>query len=140
MVNSETPACRNAPVKSSLVNACVFFKKPSVLSEFDRSAEETIMFSTSVASTPRTLAEALRVASPAFCSIAFQFTFGALPENHSSNLAASSGLALVHSALAAYFLQQFFQFFCTFGIQLFYFREDLEGLVGSPPKFLIVLM
>lgn len=103
MVNSETPACRNAPVKSSLVNACVFFKKPSVLSEFDRSAEETIMFSTSVASTPRTLAEALRVASPAFCSIAFQFTFGALPENHSSNLAASSGLALVHSALAAYF-------------------------------------
>ena len=103
--------------------------------------DNLIMFSTSVASTPRTLAEALRVASPAFCSITFQFTFGALPENHSSNLAASSGLALVHSALAAYFSATiFFSSSARLAYNSFTSGKIWKGLVGSPPKFLIVLM
>ena len=71
------------------------------MSELERSADETTMFSTWVASTPKTVAEAARVAWFGFCSIAFQSMTGALPENHSSILAASSGFAFAHSALAA---------------------------------------
>ncbi len=39
MVNSATPAWKNAPLKSPFVKACVFFRNPSVLSEFDKSAD-----------------------------------------------------------------------------------------------------
>ena len=46
IVSSATPAWKNAPLKSPFLKACVFFRKPSVLSEFERSAEATIMFST----------------------------------------------------------------------------------------------
>ena len=67
-----TPAWKKAPLKSPFTKAWVFFKKPSVLSELERSAEATIMFSTWVASTPNTVAEAARVAWFAFCSIAAQ--------------------------------------------------------------------
>ena len=101
MVSSETPAWKNAPLKSPLANAWVFFRNPSVLSEFERSAEAHTIFSTWVANTPRTVAEAARVAEPGFCSIEFQSTFGALFENQYSIFSASSGLALAHSALAA---------------------------------------
>ena len=38
-----TPAWKNAPLKSPEVKACVFFRKPSVLSELERSAEAQIM-------------------------------------------------------------------------------------------------
>ena len=86
-----TPAWKKAPLKSPFTKAWVFFKKPSVLSELERSAEATIMFSTWVASTPNTVAEAARVAWFAFCSIAAQSILGALPENHCSILAAKSG-------------------------------------------------
>ena len=72
------------------------------LSELDKSAEETIIFSTSVANTPRTVADAARVAALAFCSIAFQSIWGIFPENQKSILAANSGFAFVHSALYAY--------------------------------------
>ena len=46
IVSSDTPAWKKRPVKSPFANALVFLRKPSVLSEFDRSAEATIMFST----------------------------------------------------------------------------------------------
>ena len=45
IVSSETPAWKNFPEKSPFVKALVFFKNPSVLSEFERSADATIMFS-----------------------------------------------------------------------------------------------
>ena len=45
IVNSLTPACRNPPEKSPFLNGLLFFKKPSVLSELERSAEETTIFS-----------------------------------------------------------------------------------------------
>ncbi len=79
IVNSDTPAWKKEPLKSSLLNACVFFKNPSVLSELERSAEVTIIFSTSPANVANTVAEAARVADPAFCTIALQFTLGASP-------------------------------------------------------------
>ena len=69
IVSSDTPAWKNLPLKSPFVKALVFFRKPSVLSEFDRSAEATIMFSTRSASTPSTVADAARVAESAFISI-----------------------------------------------------------------------
>ena len=56
-----------------------FLRKPSVLSELERSAEATIMFSTCVARAAKTVAEAARVAEPAFCAMPFQSTAGALP-------------------------------------------------------------
>ncbi|MBQ8944440.1 MAG: DUF4838 domain-containing protein, partial [Clostridia bacterium] len=72
----------------------VFFRKPSVLSLFERSAEAKIMLGTCSANTDRTVAEAPRVAAPAFCSTLLQSIFGARPLNHSSSRAAFSGLAL----------------------------------------------
>ena len=42
----DTPAWKNAPLKSPFLKEWVFFRKPSVLSELDKSAEATIMFST----------------------------------------------------------------------------------------------
>jgi len=60
------------------------------------------MFSTCVASAPNTVAEAARVAPPAFCSITDQSTFGAFPEKKASSLQASSGFAFAHSAFTAY--------------------------------------
>ena len=46
IVSSDTPAWKNLPLKSPLVKALVFFRKPSVLSELLRSADATIMLST----------------------------------------------------------------------------------------------
>ena len=69
IVSSETPAWKNLPLKSPFVKALVFLRKPSVLSEFERSAEATIMFSIFSAKTPSTAADAARVATPAFTSI-----------------------------------------------------------------------
>ncbi|MNL22461.1 hypothetical protein D3C87_1438100 [compost metagenome] len=66
MVNSATPACKNAPLKSFFFKIDDFFKKPSVLSLLDKSAEETIMFSTFSARYPKTAAEASLVAALAF--------------------------------------------------------------------------
>ena len=124
MLSSETPAWKKAPLKSPRLKACVFFRKPSVLSELERSAEATTMFSTCVASAPNTTADAARVATSAFCWIASQFTFGAFPEKNSANLAASSGFSFAHSALAAYFSATIFQIFGTFCIQFGNFREN----------------
>ena len=98
MVSSATPACRNEPEKSSLVNAVVFFRKPSVLSEFDRSAEETIMFPIFPANAAKTVLDAARLACPGFCSTEEKSKTGALPENHSSKRAALSAFALAHAA------------------------------------------
>ena len=66
IVSSETPVWRKAPEKSPFVKACVFLRKPSVLSEFERSAEATIIFSTFLASNPRTADDAALVADPSF--------------------------------------------------------------------------
>ena len=93
MVNSATPAWKNAPLKSPFVKACVFFRNPSVLSEFDKSADAQTMFGTCSARTPSTVADALRVGSLAFCWMEDQSIFGAAPLNHSSCMAAFSGLA-----------------------------------------------
>ena len=46
IVSSETPAWKNCPEKSPFTKARVFLRNPSVLSELDRSADETIMFPT----------------------------------------------------------------------------------------------
>src|SRR5690554_296712 len=96
MVNSETPTCRNAPEKSSFENALVFFKKPSVLSELERSADATTIFSTSSASTLNTVADAARVAESDFCSMACQSILGSSRENHDCFFAANAGLASFH--------------------------------------------
>ena len=53
---------RNAPLKSPFTNACVFFRKPSSLVELERSARRASYFLHQVASTPKTVAEATRVA------------------------------------------------------------------------------
>ena len=60
MVSSDTPACKNAPLKSPLANAFFFLRKPSVLSELARSAEATIILGTWSAKWERSRAEALR--------------------------------------------------------------------------------
>ena len=70
MVNSQTPACKNAPEKSPFLNALELFKNPSVLSEFERSADETIIFSIPLANAPKTVADAFLVAAPDFCTMA----------------------------------------------------------------------
>src|SRR5574344_1231067 len=101
MVSSATPAWKNAPEKSPRTMLLVFLRKPSVLSELERSAEAQIMLGTCSAKTPKQAADAARVAEPAFCSTLLQSTLGALPLNHSSIWAAFSGLALRHSASAA---------------------------------------
>ena len=69
IVSSETPAWKNFPEKSPFSNALVFLRKPSVLSEFERSAEATIMLSIFSAKTPSTVADAARVATSAFTSM-----------------------------------------------------------------------
>ena len=46
IVSSETPAWKNCPEKSPFTKARVFLRNPSVLSELDKSADETIMFPT----------------------------------------------------------------------------------------------
>ena len=53
-----------------------------------------------MANAPNTVADPARVAPPAFCSMASQFTFGAFPEKNSASLAAFSGFAFAHSAFA----------------------------------------
>jgi len=80
-----------------------------------------------------------RVAAPAFCSIAAQFTSGALPEKNRSSLAAFSGLAFAHSDLAAYFLAIIsFSSAARFAYSSFTSGKITNGFVGSPPKFLMV--
>ena len=109
------------------------------MSELERSAEATIIFSTCVARAPRTVAEAARVAVPAFCSIAVQSIFGALPEKNNSSLAACSGLALAHSAFAAYLSATIsFNSAARLAYSSATSGKITNGLVGSPPKFLIV--
>src|SRR5574344_747436 len=93
IVNLATPAWKNAPEKSPFTNAWVLFRKPSVLSELDKSALAQIIFSTCCANTLNTAAPALRVASSAFCCTLLQSTTGAEPLNHSSSFAALSGFA-----------------------------------------------
>ena len=141
MLSSETPAWKKAPLKSPRLKACVFFRKPSVLSELERSAEATTMFSTCVASAPNTTADAARVATSAFCWIASQFTFGAFPEKNSANLAASSGFSFAHSALAAYFSATiFFRSSARFAYSSATSGKMVNGSSGLPPRFLIVLI
>ena len=109
------------------------------MSELERSAEATIIFSTCIARAPRTVAEAARVAVPAFCSMAAQSTLGALPEKNASSLAASSGLALVHLAFFAYLSATiFFNSAALFAYSSATSGKITNGLTGSPPKFLIV--
>ena len=113
MVNSLTPTCRNAPPKSPLVNCLVCFKKPSVLSLLDKSAEATIRFSTFFASQPSTLAEAARVAMSGLCATSSKFKGGSFPEKNRSSFLASSGLAFAHSCWLALRAAAAFAF-CSF--------------------------
>ena len=66
IVNSLTPAWKKAPEKSSRTILFVFFRKPSVLSELERSADEQIILGTCSASTLKQVALAARVATSAF--------------------------------------------------------------------------
>ena len=84
MVSSATPACKKAPEKSPFISACVFFKKPSVLSELERSAEEHIILPTFSAKYESTVADALRVAAPGFCWMSDQSMQGTSSEKYAS--------------------------------------------------------
>src|SRR5690606_13751432 len=97
IVNSETPACRNAPEKSPCENAFVSFKNPSVLSELDRSAEATIIFSTVFANSLSTVAEPALVAEFGFCCIVDQSIFGSSLENHFFFLSTKVGFSFSHA-------------------------------------------
>ena len=61
IVSSETPDCRKPPAKFVRVISVVWAMKPSVLSELQRSAEETIMLGTYSESSARQAEEPLRV-------------------------------------------------------------------------------
>ncbi len=139
MVNSETPACRKAPEKSPLVNAFVCFKKPSVLSEFERSADATTMFSTCCASTPSTEAEAALVAEFGFCSMASQLISGSSRANHFLFFSASSGFSFFHASSFAFLAATIVR---SFSFRLLYNSSTsgkiTNGFAGSPPKFLMV--
>ena len=69
IVSSATPGWKKLPEKSPRVNALVFLRKPSVLSELERSAEATTMFSIRPAKCASTDDEAARVAQSAFTSM-----------------------------------------------------------------------
>src|SRR5574344_920109 len=97
-----THVWKKAPEKSPRTIDFVFFRKPSVLSEFDRSADAHIMLGTCSANTPRQAADAARVAEPSFCSSLLQSTLGACPENHSFIRTAFWGFAFAHSASSAW--------------------------------------
>ena len=69
IVSSATPGWKKLPEKSPRVKALVFLRKPSVLSELERSAEATTMFSTFSAKCASTEADAARVATSGFTSM-----------------------------------------------------------------------
>ena len=66
IVNSLTPAWKNAPEKSPRVMLCVSLRNPSVLSELHKSADDTIIFLTCSLRTPRHAAEATLVGELGF--------------------------------------------------------------------------
>ena len=72
IVNSETPACKKPPAKFVRVISVVCFKKPSVLSELQRSADETIILGTYSERRLKQTDEPLRVGELGFCSIVSQ--------------------------------------------------------------------
>jgi len=100
IVNSATPACKKPPEKSPFFKADDFFKNPSVLSLLDKSAEETIIFSTCSAKYPNTLEEATLVAKPSLWVTASKFKSGNLPERKRSNLVARPSFALLHALIS----------------------------------------
>ena len=139
MVNSETPACKNEPEKSPFLNAVVFFRNPSVLSEFDKSAEETIIFSTCPAKAAKTVDEAARDAIPAFCTMALKSNSGVSFEKNFSNLAANSGFSFAHAACFAFFTAAA----ATNSLFLFLKKSSTSGKIRngfstSPPRFSMV--
>ena len=85
-----------------MVNGRVCFKKPSVLSEFDKSAEDTIMLSTCLAKVSNTVEDAALVAALGFCVISDQLIFGAAPENHFSIFSANSGFSFTHCSFISF--------------------------------------
>ena len=101
MVNSATPAWKNAPLKSPRTNSFVFFKNPSVLSELLKSADAQIILGTCSAKIPKHAALATRVAAPSCNVSSLQSTFGARPLNHSSICCAKLGLASRHARSVA---------------------------------------
>ena len=101
IVSSATPAWKKAPPKSFAVRARVFLRKPSVLSELERSAEAHIILGTCSARTERQAAEALRVASLFFWTTAFQSISGAFPLNQAACCAAFSGFAAAQACSSA---------------------------------------
>ncbi|MPN03187.1 hypothetical protein SDC9_150413 [bioreactor metagenome] len=99
------------------------------------------MFSTCVARAAKTVAEAARVAEPAFCVIPFQSTAGALPWKNVSIFNASSGLAFAQLAFAAYFSATIdSNSFARFAYNSATSGNITNGFSGFPPKLIIVFL
>ena len=92
IVSSETPAWKNPPAKLVRVITVVCFKKPSVLSELQRSAELTIMLGTYSESRDKQAEEPFLVGEFGFCFKLSQGMFGNLLLSQSLSCAAFSGL------------------------------------------------
>ena len=93
MVSSDTPACKKPPAKFVRLISVACFKKPSVLSELHKSADDTIILGTYCDNRAKQLADPLRVGELGFCSIVSQGICGNLPAIQSSSKAALSAFA-----------------------------------------------
>ena len=141
IANSDTPAWKNAPLKSPFLNSVVCLRNPSVLSELHKSADAQIMLGTCFANSARQAADAERVASFFFCSTFDQSIFGASPANQVSINCFFSGFFSAHSfSSSRRFATIVTRSFLRFSYNSFTSSKIVNGLFGSPSRFFIVLV